>query len=206
LYIQDYDEHLPIACSAGRMWTWTFQPDWLRGDCAQMGIARSTPTNTFFGPEQTPPRYIQELLYPYVKKVQLWFCPSVGKDRFFRGDRTLPTYGYNGTTYFWNAQADPTWPNSPPELRGRQPLWVGGLPIAAIPRPSEAPLLWDTPHWNPVKEPCLSDDLKPAHAKGLNVLYADAHARYSPFTGRQTPGETCNENWLLDNSWRGFFE
>jgi prepilin-type processing-associated H-X9-DG protein len=206
LYIQDYDERIPDACSPGRMQTWTFSRADITGACAQMGINQSTPKNTFLGLEQTPPRYIQELLYPYVKSVQLWFCPSVGKDRFYRGDRTLPTYGYNGTTYMWHAWPDPTVSSAPRELRGRQPIDVGGLPIAAIPRPSEAPLLWDTPFWNPVKEPCLSNDLKPAHAKGLNVLYADGHARYSPFTGRLTPEEACNENWWAENTWRGFFE
>ena len=143
-----------------------------------------------------------------MKNGQLWFCPSVGKDRFVRGDRTLPTYGYNGTTYYWNAYVVPTVSAAPPELRGQQPVDVDGLAIAAIPRPSEAPLLWDMPHWNPVKEPCLSRDLKPAHAKGLNVVYADTHARFSPFTGRPTPEdpEPCQENWFIDNSWRGFFE
>ena len=34
----------------------------------------------YLGPEQIPPRYIQELLYPYVRNAQIWFCPSAGKN------------------------------------------------------------------------------------------------------------------------------
>jgi prepilin-type N-terminal cleavage/methylation domain-containing protein len=93
LYVQDCDERLPNCCSTGRAYIWTWQPEDLAGRCAQVGITVSTPRNRFLGPEQTPPRYLQELLHPYVKNSSLWFCPSVGKDRYFRGDRTLPTFG-----------------------------------------------------------------------------------------------------------------
>ena len=208
MYLEDYDERLPICCSPGRIATQHWGQGDLTGACAQAEITAKTPLDTFLGPEQTPPRYIQELLHPYVKNSQIWFCPSVGKDRNFRGVRTWPTYGYNGTTYCWNDYASPSVSAAPPELRRKQPVQVGGLSVAAIPRPSEAPLLWDMPHWNPVREPCLSRDLKPAHGKGLNVVYADTRVRFSPFTGRPTPedAEPCLENWFVDNNWRGFFE
>jgi prepilin-type N-terminal cleavage/methylation domain-containing protein/prepilin-type processing-associated H-X9-DG protein len=210
MYVQDYDEHLPNCCATGRAWTWTWQREDLMGRCAQASITTKTPTDTFLGPEQTPPRYIQELLHPYVKNVQLWFCPSVGKDRFFRGDRTLPTFGYNGTTYRWNSQADPTISTDPNPVRHRQPIEVSGRAIAAIPRPAEAPTLWDMSDWNPVKEPCTRMDLEPAHTRGVNVLYADTHVKFSPFVNRATRsvGEPnpCLENWWVENSWKGFFE
>ena len=41
------------------------------------------------GPEQTPPRYVQELLHPYARNGELWFCPLVGTERYFRGDRMI---------------------------------------------------------------------------------------------------------------------
>ena len=101
-------------------------------------------------------------------------------------------------------------------MLGRQSLPVGAsakvklaLSPAAIPRPAEAPAIWDMPHWSPVKEPCTSMDLKPAHAKGLNVLYADTHVKFSPFTGRPSPKsdfETCLENWWAEHNWEGYFE
>lgn len=207
IYVSDYDERLPSCCTAGRAWTWTWWRNALSQDCAQAGIDAGTPKDTLLGPEQTPPRYVQELLYPYTRQAELWFCPSVDRTRFFRGDPSLPTWGYNGTTYRWNSTADPTYDAAPPELHQRRPIAVGGLPIAAVPHPSEAPLLWDFPDWHTVGGPCPGRDLEPAHAGGLNVVYADNHVRYSRFLGRPTPGEEpCLENWWEDNSWRGFFE
>ena len=208
MYVQDYDERLPNCCSTGRAWIWTWQRGDLAGSCAQVGITISTPRDTFLGPEQKPPRYLQELLHPYVKNTQLWFCPSVGRDRYFRGDRTLPTYGYNGTTYRWNSLADPTIPTDPNPYRKNRPVEPSGLAIAVIPRPAEAPLVWDMPDWNPVKAPCTSMDLQPAHAKGVNAIYADCHVKFSPFVNRATSVEPnpCLENWWVENSWKGFFE
>src|SRR5438094_59921 len=104
MYIQDNDEHLPNCCSFGRSATWTDLGADLTGRCFQVGITRATPIDTYFGPEQPPPRYIQELLHPYVRSAQIWFCPSVGKDlhALGEGDPTMPTTGFNGTSYPWN--------------------------------------------------------------------------------------------------------
>ena len=88
LYAQDYDERLPNCCTFGRAYTWFGQQGDLTGACAQVGITVSTPRNRFLGPEQTPPRYVQELLHPYVRNVALWFCPSVGKGRFMLMEAT----------------------------------------------------------------------------------------------------------------------
>jgi prepilin-type N-terminal cleavage/methylation domain-containing protein len=200
MYVQDYDERLPNCCQWGRAWSWLGTD--LTGRCAQTGITKSTPKDTYLGPDQSPPRYVQELLYPYTKNAQIWFCPSVSKDRFFNGDRTWPTYGFNGTTYIWNRQA------SPPASMKRQPIEVSGLALAAIPRPAEAPVMFDMPYWNPVADPCTSMDLAPAHAKGLNVVYGDTHAKFAAFANRPTPGaiKPCLEDWWGDHNWEGYFE
>jgi prepilin-type N-terminal cleavage/methylation domain-containing protein/prepilin-type processing-associated H-X9-DG protein len=208
LYLQDYDEHLPNCCS------WNRADSWLNGDlttrCSQVGITRATPRDTYLGPEQTPPRYIQELLHPYVKNAQLWFCPSVGKDRFARDDPAFPTTGFIGTSYYWNHMADPTTSTDPNPFRNRKPMTISGLPIASISRPAEAPVLWDSPFWHAVKEPCISLGRPPAHAKGLNVLYADSHARYSPFTGKVSTADGnrnhCWEHWWAEHNWEGYYE
>ena len=209
MYVQDYDEHLPNCCREGRAWAWLGTD--LMGACAQDGITKATPKDTYLSPEQTPPRYVQELLHAYVKNAQIWFCPSVGKDRLFDGVSKNPTFGFNGTTYIWNFVAEPANGSVLKNPFSNRPyMYISGLAIAAIPKPSEAPAVWDMPDWNPVKEPCTSMDLKPAHAKGLNVLYADTHAKFSPFTNRATrsAGEPnpCLENWYVENSWKGFFE
>src|SRR5713101_2594940 len=80
MYLEDYDDRLPACCSWGRAQSWANGD--LVGRCRQDNITYATPKDTYLGPEQTPPRYIQELLHPYVNNAQLWFCPSVSKDRF----------------------------------------------------------------------------------------------------------------------------
>jgi prepilin-type N-terminal cleavage/methylation domain-containing protein/prepilin-type processing-associated H-X9-DG protein len=211
LYVQDYDERIPKGCTWGRADTWIVARDHFTTTCGQVGITGATPKDTFLGPEQTPPRYIQELLHPYAKNIQLWFCPSVGKDRFVYGNPAWPTYGFNGTTYQWIFFADPQVSRNP--FSHRQRIAVSGLLMGAIPRPAEAAALWDQPSTNPLREPCLSMDMKPAHAKGVNVLYMDGHAKFSPFENRQSVGAVgeriplpCAENWWKNNSWKGYFE
>src|SRR5712692_7623808 len=53
MYVQDYDEHLPNCCREGRAWAW-FGTDFT-GGCAQAGITKATPKETYLSPEQTPP-------------------------------------------------------------------------------------------------------------------------------------------------------
>jgi prepilin-type N-terminal cleavage/methylation domain-containing protein len=129
MYVQDYDEHMPICCSWARVGTLGD----LTGRCRQDGITNATPKDTYLGPVQNPPRYVQELLYPYVKNAQIWFCPSVGKNLHWLGDSTSPTYAFNGTTYWWNWYVDPKLSTDPNPYRMRGPIVVSGLAVAAIP-------------------------------------------------------------------------
>jgi prepilin-type N-terminal cleavage/methylation domain-containing protein len=197
MYVQDYDERLPATCSWGRGWTWFGKA--LTGPCRQEGITTSTPLNTDLGPVQTPVRYIQEFLHPYAKNEGVWFCPSVGRGRkwlLLEG----PTYGYNGTTYIFNHST-----NAPP--KGSAVL-VSGLALAAIPRPAEAPVMWDMPYWFIPDDSCPHWDGKTAHARGINVVYADSHAKYASYTGTKNNSHTkCTyEDWWVQNSWHGFVE
>jgi prepilin-type N-terminal cleavage/methylation domain-containing protein/prepilin-type processing-associated H-X9-DG protein len=205
MYLQDYDEQMPDCCMWGRAWSWGAfgGPYELMGRCKQDGITKaSPPKDTYLGPEQTPPRFIQELLHPYVKNRQLWFCPSVDRNRFFGTDPKWPTYAYNGTTYIWNWYADPQY--SPNPFSKRKAITISRLALAAIPRPAEAPVLWDMPYWNPVKSPCTNISVPPAHAKGVNVLYADTHAKFSAYSGRIS--WDCFEDWWGDHMWEGYYE
>jgi prepilin-type N-terminal cleavage/methylation domain-containing protein/prepilin-type processing-associated H-X9-DG protein len=212
LYLQDYDERLPNCCQWGR--AWSLMTGDLTGPCAQVGITKATTMSTYLGPEQMPPRYIQELLHPYVKNAQLWFCPGVGKDRFWAqwsSAGTRITYGFNGTTYMWNLVADPTTSTDPNPFRKRKAIQVSGLAIGDIPRPAEAAILWDMPALHAITEPCMGLELKPAHAKGLNVLYADTHVKFRPFGNRPSAasaraGIDCVESWWAEHNWEGYFE
>src|SRR5207245_830155 len=84
MYLQDYDDYMPNCCWYGRASAILSNP----GPCQQDGISLRTPKDLYLDPQQTPPRFIQELLYPYVKNAQIWFCPSVRKDRFWNDDPT----------------------------------------------------------------------------------------------------------------------
>jgi prepilin-type processing-associated H-X9-DG protein len=217
MYVQDYDERLPNTCRWGRAWTWSGVWDQqlaanklgtgandFTGSCAQAGITRTTPKDTFLGPEQTPPRYFQELLHPYVKDGRIWFCPSVRRERLLSDDPTQPTYGFNGTTYLWNWVIEPG--QAAPNPFSRRPLIaLSGLALSAIPRSAEAPVVWEMPYWNPIKPPCTQLRIQPAHARGVNVLYADTHVKFSHFSNHPVPGD-CTEDWWSDHHWEGFYE
>jgi prepilin-type N-terminal cleavage/methylation domain-containing protein/prepilin-type processing-associated H-X9-DG protein len=205
MYVQDYDERLPNCCREGRAWAW-FGAD-LTGACAQAGITKATPKDTYLGPEQTPPRYVQELLHPYAKNAAIWFCPSVGREQYFDGNAKYPTFGYNGTTYIWNFVANPangSVVDNP--FRKRTYVYISGLAMAAIPRPAEAPALWDMPYLNPLRAPCTNLSLPPPHAKGINVVYADGHAKYAAFENRPAGSNPCMEDWWAEHHWEGYFE
>ena len=203
LYVQDYDERLPNCC----MWARAYAINLPEFDvpCKQDGISRATPRDAYLGPPQSPPRFIQDLLYPYCKNAQIWFCPNVGKGRFLMDVPTQHTWGFNGTTYAWIWSADPSWSHDP--LRPQKPhILISGLPFATIPRPVEAATVWDVPDWIPTREPCLSR-MKPPHAKGLNVLYADSHVKF--VSGYHTPGadwSPCVWDFYDERNWEGYFD
>jgi prepilin-type N-terminal cleavage/methylation domain-containing protein/prepilin-type processing-associated H-X9-DG protein len=208
MYVQDYDERLPSICAPGRT---IESPEQVKA-CAQDSVPPGTPMTTYLGPQQTPPRFMQELLYPYVHNAEIWFCPSRWKERHWRDDPTLPTDGYMGTSYVWAYDTDPTVSTDLNPFRNRKPVVVSGLAIAAIPRPAEAPVGTDDPPVRAVKEPCTSTHRwEPAHANGINVLYADTHVQYNRFTGRASTkaGGTeakCMENWWAEHNWEGYYE
>jgi len=71
----------------------------------------------------------------------------------------------------------------------------------------EAAVLWDYPHYFSIK-PCAGSNETPPHANGLNVLYADTHAGYSPFGSQRngSPWDPCYYDWGVDHGWQGYFE
>jgi prepilin-type N-terminal cleavage/methylation domain-containing protein/prepilin-type processing-associated H-X9-DG protein len=150
-------------------------------------------------------RYIQQLTAPYVKNENIWFCPEVGRDRPLTVlDPKVKTYGANGTSYIWN-HATEVVPYGP--LKGRKSVTVSGLALAAIPRPAEAPVLWDMPYWNGICKPWTEyQGLQSPHGKGVNATYADGHAKYSGFRNSSDIRGGCGEDWWHDHSWEGYNE
>jgi len=149
-------------------------------------------------------RYIQHLTAPYVKNENIWFCPAVGRDRTLAVlDPKVKTYGANGTTYIWNHETEVP----PKAIYGtRKSVRVSGLAMAAIPRPAEAPVLWDMPYWNVLCKAWDYPGLQSPHAKGVIATYADGHAKYSAFKNSSDIRSGCGEDWWHDHSWEGYYE
>ncbi len=179
MYVQDYDERMPACNSWGLAWT-----------------------------PAVKDRYIQQLTAPYVKNETIWYCPSVGKDSLL-GDPGLQsskvkTYEQNGTTYIWNHQTES--PSYGP-YKGHKSVTVSGMALSAIPRPAEAPVLWDMPYWNGICKPWSEYSwLQSPHVHGVNATYADGHARYSSFKNSSDIRGGCGEDWWHDQSWEGYNE
>jgi prepilin-type N-terminal cleavage/methylation domain-containing protein/prepilin-type processing-associated H-X9-DG protein len=190
MYVQDYDEHMPNACAWGKAW--------LHGPAA-----KECPPLVAAG----GPAYIQEFLAPYVKNEGVWYCPSVGREHALdvSNPKQVKTMGQNGTSYIWNHITQDV-PYGP--LKGKKGVRVSGLALAAIPRPAEAPVMWDMPYWNQLKLPgCAQGDprYQTPHAGGVHVVYADTHAKFSKFHNGQTM-DKCFEDWWYDHSWEGYVE
>jgi prepilin-type N-terminal cleavage/methylation domain-containing protein/prepilin-type processing-associated H-X9-DG protein len=198
MYLQDYDERMPDNCWWARASAILNNP----GPCQQDGITGATPKDKYLPAPQSPPRFIQDKLDPYIRNPRIWFCPSVGINRTWNDDPTRATLGFNGTTYMvvYSVVRGSLW--APPSSKTLQ---VSGLPLAAIPRLAEAAVVYDYPDGLPIK-PCANPKVKPTHAKGLNALYADTHARYSPFSNQPSRLDPCYSDYETDNGWQGYFE
>ena len=140
MYNQDYDERMPSVCAWGKAWN--------HGSagtlCPPLERAKV-------------PAYFQEFLAPYAKNEGLFYCPSVGKWHALAVSNTaVKTMGHNGTSYIWNHETQSV--QSGP-LKGRPSVRVSGMAVAGIPRPAEAPVVWDMPYWNQIaKTGCTTGD------------------------------------------------
>jgi len=194
MYVQDYDETIPSVCSWGKAWN--------HGSAATL-----CPPKVNSG----APAYFPDFVAPYIKNEGVFYCPSTGKTRPISvSTPTVTNMGQNGTSYIWNHETNPVPTQYGPPLGGRPSVRVSGLSIAAIPKPAEAPLLWDMPYWHPVPGATCAQArdsryVPAPHAKGLNVVYADSHVKFAHF-GRNPTNQTCLEDWWRDHSWEGFVE
>jgi len=152
MYSQDYDERLLYARSFGRMWslvekTWGSGAQGERKDNVEM----------------------PDLLLPYTKNTDVFFCPSVNRDMIWNlwnnSPKNTMAFRVAGTTYFNN------WLSS----QGTCPKSVKGhlkqfqMALAEVYAPAEAMLIWDMPFYTGNEVP---------HNDGLNTVYADGHAKY----------------------------
>ena len=174
MYVQDYDERYPNCKAWGRMWTGEWVAD---------------PNN----PDSL--RYMPDLVQPYVKNAQVWFCPSIGRTGAAFGFWGAPPGGLdpavaNGTTYLWAHQTADCSLCTP--YQGA--VTVSATSLAAVAGPASAPLIHDIPYHG-----TDSGIRNGFHHGGINVTYADGHAKYSP---KIQP----NEDWWWTHSCLGWTE
>jgi prepilin-type N-terminal cleavage/methylation domain-containing protein/prepilin-type processing-associated H-X9-DG protein len=129
-------------------------------------------------------QYLPDLVDPYVKNKGVWFCPSIGQT-------TSTAFGWNmvanGTTYIWNHQTNGCTLCTP----NPGAYNVTGSGIAQVAAPASAPLVWDIPYWG--------FWVNGFHNTGLNVAYADGHAKWIGGINVQQ-----NEDWWNTHACLGW--
>jgi prepilin-type N-terminal cleavage/methylation domain-containing protein/prepilin-type processing-associated H-X9-DG protein len=114
--------------------------------------------------------YFQDLIRPYAKNEDFAYCPSVGKDYIWRGVFTKPMTE-NRTSYWYN------W------------YYWDGASLAKANKVAESPIVIDMPY-GPTFE------ILP-HNNGINVAYADGHAKFFRSTEKELPTKPGGNWWDL---------
>jgi prepilin-type N-terminal cleavage/methylation domain-containing protein/prepilin-type processing-associated H-X9-DG protein len=152
MYAQDYDERNIYARSFGRIWS-LVEKSW--------GSGRQG--------ERTDDVEMPDLLMPYVKNADVFFCPSVSRDMVWNLWNNSPknwmSFRESKTTYFNNwLSSSGTCPKS---VKGH--LKQFNMAFAEVYAPSEAMLIWDMPFYKRQEIP---------HNEGVNAVFADSHAKF----------------------------
>jgi prepilin-type N-terminal cleavage/methylation domain-containing protein/prepilin-type processing-associated H-X9-DG protein len=117
-------------------------------------------------PSRKDDMYYQDLIRPYAKNEDFAFCPSVGKD------------------YVWKAPPYVTFKSSMRE--NRTSYWYNwfywnGQPLAKVNKVADSPICIDMPYGP-------TYDILP-HNHGVDVAYADGHAKFVRLTDAGLPAQ-----------------
>ena len=132
-------------------------------------------------------KQLTDVLQPYVKNTQVWFCPTIDRNKqaHLAPDATW-NYQRIGTTYLYNQFTQHFPPTAPGTI-------LGGSPIDRAKDPSKAPIIWDDPCCG---APVLESWWDLPHNRGINASYADGHVKWSPVAD--------GENWCCDHDEEGW--
>jgi prepilin-type N-terminal cleavage/methylation domain-containing protein/prepilin-type processing-associated H-X9-DG protein len=122
-------------------------------------------------PSRPDDMYFPDLIRPYAKNDDFAFCPSVGKNYIWKSVPFTHTMGENGTSYWYN------W------------YYWNGQSLAKVNKVSESPVAIDMPYG-----PTYADL---PHPDGLNVVYADGHAKFFHSSDRELPSKKGGNWWDL---------
>jgi prepilin-type N-terminal cleavage/methylation domain-containing protein/prepilin-type processing-associated H-X9-DG protein len=175
MYVQDYDELYPNTRAWGRAWV-GYPPI-------------PTPAQLAADPTlyDTNMRFLPDMVMPYVKNLQIFFCPSAPP-------QAAPWFNMrnNGTSYLWQHETAPC-TGVPSGVINQPTIRVWQTSLAAVSQPARAPLLHDIPYWGSA----TNNGGKTIHMNGINVTYADGHAKYSQ-------NLAPSEDWWWTHSGEGW--
>ena len=189
MYVQDWDSKFPLVQGFGPALDpitslWNSLPGTYRPGYA------TTVKRRGLGPNEN--KYMPDLLNPYVRNINIFFCPSVADLKWEVPGGPTDGAVFSGTNYIFNA-----WCAQP---GGNLPMEIAGRPEEVCEKVSDAPIVWDG----------LSGFLKPgsseaqiAHDDQLVVLYADGHVKYQSANPTGTDW-TGNHYWYRHggDGWR----
>jgi prepilin-type N-terminal cleavage/methylation domain-containing protein/prepilin-type processing-associated H-X9-DG protein len=165
MYMQDYDEMFPFVLD----FSGNFGGN--GGDNGKYPRVR--------GVTGSEPQFqLVNVVAPYVKNANVWYCPSIGPDFVDQaqvaagGWKKGATMRDQGTTYFY---AYLTWPF--PETN--KYTFMGDKPYAILRESSRWPMLSEEPtgytFTSNISDPPAS--IVP-HSGGMNIAYGDGHAKF----------------------------
>jgi prepilin-type processing-associated H-X9-DG protein len=197
MYTQDYDEHYPMT--------------WYGADYTGTVATPGTPVAEYYFcldsgcPGGANYNYSwMDLIYPYVKNVQLFTCPSNSTPK--QNGRLIPSYWFNPA--FGNPKTGSSGYATRPF--GREITYITGISTAAVERPSTTAMLGEISNstnnskpkilfiWGAQAYIPLQPELFKTHLEGTNLAYADGHAKWMSSTSLRSEtgsdSNVCNLN------------
>jgi prepilin-type N-terminal cleavage/methylation domain-containing protein/prepilin-type processing-associated H-X9-DG protein len=162
-------------------------------NCKQLGLAwvmyaqdndETSPNPGFLGriwvkdfgnkPSRPDDIYFQDLIRPYAKNDDFAYCPSAGKDFvwIWPGSGFKSSFRVNGTSYWYN------W------------FYWNGARLAKVNKVSDSPISIDMPYG--------PDYVNLRHPRGIDVVYADGHAKFAHLNDHDLPNYKGG-NWYDQN-------
>ena len=193
MYIQDWDSRFPMTQGFQtnldvNQTLWDGLRGWYRPGFAT-GVYRRGPGDW---------KNLPELLDPYVKNVDVWFCPSSRDNQWFvAGSVTGTTLSV--TNYIYNAWCAYTRLST----GAREYLEIAGKQEEVCEKVSEAPIAWCAISGF-TKTGAVEAQI--AHDDSINVLYADGHARNESAdpTGGAYKGITADKHFWYQHGYEGW--
>lgn len=201
-YIQDYDEHVPWVSGVLPIRTLSL-PNAADREANAISQSWDTPRPLYNSSGSYSGR-LQDVLAPYVKNNDIWYCPSVPRDLHVHTaglglnakvtftdphDTASVKYGDVGTNYMVNAFTQHFGQGTPKDSHfDPQTNWPGhvntGISVAEVKSVAIAPWVWDDPCCgNNVAKVLASFNpaegaLHVPHSNGIDVNYLDGHVKW----------------------------